>query len=130
MFVRVRLPVGRPHLALLVIDRAIASDQGLKYVYVVDSDQKVQYRRVMIGALQENGLREITNGLKDDDLVLVGGLLQVRPQMKIEVEHKDMPTLEQSGVANLNQPELPPTGANPTDAILPTNAPTNGTPKQ
>ena len=43
MFVRIRLPIGQPHPALLVIDRAIASDQGLKYVYVLDADNKVQY---------------------------------------------------------------------------------------
>src|SRR5579863_1464234 len=67
MFVRVRLPIGQPHSALLVIDRAIASDQGLKFVYVVDSDHKVQYRRVTIGALQEDGLREITQGLAADE---------------------------------------------------------------
>src|SRR5205807_2683925 len=36
LFVRVRLPLGEPHPALLVIDRAVGSDQGLKYVYVVD----------------------------------------------------------------------------------------------
>ena len=31
------LPIGQPHPATLVIDRAIQSDQGLKYVYVVDA---------------------------------------------------------------------------------------------
>ena len=36
MFVRVRLPIGARHKALLVIDRAIQSDQGLKYVYVLE----------------------------------------------------------------------------------------------
>ena len=35
-----------PHRALLVRDRAIASDQGLKYVYVLDAENKVQSRRV------------------------------------------------------------------------------------
>ena len=40
MFVRVRLPIGQPHLATLVIDRAIQSDQGLKYVYVVDAQHQ------------------------------------------------------------------------------------------
>ena len=49
MFVRVRLPIGQPHPALLVIDRAIGSDQGLKYVYVVDSKNKVQQRRCRPG---------------------------------------------------------------------------------
>ena len=39
MFVRIRLPIGQPHPATLVIDRAVLSDQGLKYVYVVDAEQ-------------------------------------------------------------------------------------------
>ena len=30
MFVRIRLPIGQPHPALLVIDRAVGTDQGLK----------------------------------------------------------------------------------------------------
>ncbi len=95
MFVRVRLPIGQPHSALLVIDRAIASDQGLKFVYVVDDKHKVQYRRVTIGALQQDGLREITKGLSADDWVLVGGLPQVRPQLEIQMEPRAMPTLDQ-----------------------------------
>jgi multidrug efflux system membrane fusion protein len=99
MFARVRLPIGTPHPALLVIDRAIASDQGLKFVYVLDSDRKVQYRRVTTGALQRDGLREITKGVTAEDWVLVGGLLQVRPQMEIQVENRPMPTLDQPAPA-------------------------------
>src|SRR5262249_39119129 len=52
MFVRIRLPIGKPYPALLVIDRAIGSDQGLKYLYVLDADNKVQYRRISTGSLQ------------------------------------------------------------------------------
>src|SRR5581483_1182049 len=40
-FARVRVPVGFPHQALLVSDRAIDTDQGQKIVYVVDKDNKV-----------------------------------------------------------------------------------------
>ena len=40
MFVRVRLPIGQPHPAILVIDQAIGSDQGLKFVYVVDAENR------------------------------------------------------------------------------------------
>ncbi len=64
MFVRVHLPIGKPHDALLVIDRAIGSDQGMKYVYVVDDKNIVQQRRVETGALQDDGLRVIDAGLK------------------------------------------------------------------
>jgi multidrug efflux system membrane fusion protein len=105
MFVRVRLPIGQPHPALLVIDRAIGSDQGLKYVYVVDAEHKVQYRRVATGALQEDGLRVIPEGLRADDWVLVGGLPQVRPHLEIQPEPTTMPTLGQAPGAEIRKPK-------------------------
>ena len=93
MFVRVRLPIGKPHEALLVIDRAIGSDQGLKYVYVVDDKNVVQQRRVETGALQEDGLRGIESGLKAGEWVVVGGIQQVRPRMQIKPDQEPMPVL-------------------------------------
>ena len=93
MFVRIRLPLGEPHPALLVIDRAILSDQGLKKVYVVDDKNKVEERRVGTGTLQEDGLREITDGLKPNDRVVTGALQQVRPRMDVRVEMVPMPSL-------------------------------------
>jgi multidrug efflux system membrane fusion protein len=94
MFVRVRLPIGEKRNELLVIDRAITSDQGLKAVFVVDAENKVQSRRVVLGSLLDDGLRVITQGLKKDDKVLIGGLQQVRPQMVIRPELTSMPTLD------------------------------------
>ena len=93
MFVRIRLPIGTPHKALLVIDRAVSSDQGMKFVYILDSESKVQYRRVTTGAQQPDGLRVIEEGLKPDDWVITSALLQVRPKMKVESERVPMPTL-------------------------------------
>ncbi len=99
MFVRVHLPIGQPHEALLVIDRAIGSDQGLKYVYTLGKDNKVQQKTVKTGALEDDGLRVIEpTGKKDDlsesDWVVVGGILQVRPKMEIKPEElKEMPSL-------------------------------------
>jgi multidrug efflux system membrane fusion protein len=93
MFVRVRLAMGPPHPALLVIDRAIASDQGLKYVYVIDSQNKATYRRVTTGALQPDGLRVITEGLQPGEWVAVGALQQIRPNMPVQSERIPMPTL-------------------------------------
>jgi multidrug efflux system membrane fusion protein len=103
MFVRIRLPVGEPHPGILVVDRAISSDQGLKYVFVVDANNKVQYRRVVIGALQDDGLRviepykaktntDVESGLKPDELVVVGSLPQLRAGMEIAPQEGSMPT--------------------------------------
>jgi multidrug efflux system membrane fusion protein len=105
MFVRVRLPIGQPHPALLVIDRAIGSEQGLKFVYVLDAENKLQPRRVTTGPLQEDGLRVITEGLKADDWLLVGGLPQVRARLQIQPERVTMPTLGQAPSAETQNPK-------------------------
>jgi membrane fusion protein, multidrug efflux system len=95
MFVRIHLPLGEKHQALLVIDRAIGSDQGLKYVYVVDAADKIEYRRVTVGPLQKDGLRVIDKGLSPGDRVVVGALQQVRPRLVVAPQPMPMPTLEQ-----------------------------------
>jgi multidrug efflux system membrane fusion protein len=110
MFVRIHLPMGPPHPGLLVIDRAIASDQGLKYVYVIDAQKKAQYRRVTTGALQPDGLRVITDGLKPGEWVAVGALQQIRPRMQIEMEKMPMPTL---GESPKSEPANPKQAENP-----------------
>jgi multidrug efflux system membrane fusion protein len=117
MFVRIRLPIGLPHSALLVIDRAVGSDQGLKFVYVIDAQDRVQYRRVTARALQSDGLRVIESGLKPDDWVVVGGLPQLRPRMQVWPERIPMPTLDQSdaGVA----PPAEPARTTPSKAVSP-----------
>jgi membrane fusion protein, multidrug efflux system len=92
MFVRIRLPIGPAHPALLVIDRAIATDQGLKYVYVLDAENKAEYRRVTTGPLQPDGLR-VVDGLHPDDWVVIGGQQQVRPKMQIRPDRVPMPTI-------------------------------------
>jgi multidrug efflux system membrane fusion protein len=102
MFVRIRLPIGEPRPSLLVVDRALGSDQGLKFVYVIDAENKVQYRRVTPGPLQDDGLRVIEEGLKGDDRVVVGALPQLRPRMLVDPELSAMPT---------PGPPLPPTAA-------------------
>jgi multidrug efflux system membrane fusion protein len=93
MFASVRLPLGQAKSALLVLDRAIGSDQGQKYVYVVDADNKAQYRHVETGSLQPDGLRVITKGVKPDDWVVVGGLPQIRSRMEVKPDRTEMPTL-------------------------------------
>jgi multidrug efflux system membrane fusion protein len=91
MFIRIRMPIGKPHPALLVVDRAIGSDQGLKYVYVIDAEKKVRYRRVEAGPLEDDGLRVIESGLGPDDLVAVGAIQQLRPGMDADTEMIPMP---------------------------------------
>jgi multidrug efflux system membrane fusion protein len=125
MFVRIRLTIGQPHDALLVIDRAVGSDQGIRFVYVLDKDNQVQYRRVSTGPLQDDGLRVIDSGLVLGDRVVVGAIQQVRPHMKVEPDETAMPSLAGNAApaAVPSGPQPPPAGGNkqlpPADAKQP-----------
>jgi RND family efflux transporter MFP subunit len=90
LFGRVRVPLGRPHKALLVSDRALDTDQGQKILYIVDDKNEVSSRPVSIGALHD-GLREITDGLKPGERVIVTGIQLVRPGVTVEPKLVSMP---------------------------------------
>lgn len=89
-FARVRVPVGAPHNGLLIAERALDTDQGQKIVYVVDRDNKVVSRPVRLGEMHD-GLREITDGMKSGERVIVNGLQQVRPGVAVEPRPVEMP---------------------------------------
>ncbi len=83
LFVGVRVPIGRPYKALLVSERALGTDQGQKFVYVVNDKNEVVYRPVRIGRLQD-GLRVIEEGLQADERVITSGLQRVRPGVAVQ----------------------------------------------
>jgi membrane fusion protein, multidrug efflux system len=89
-FARVRVPVGFPHQALLVTDRAIDNDQGQKILYVVNDNNEVASRPIRVGALHD-GLRAIDDGLRPGERIIVTGLQQVRPGVPVEPKLVDMP---------------------------------------
>ena len=78
LFVRIRLPMGAAYEATLVAEKALGTDQGQKFVYVVDKDNMVAYRRVQVGRLH-HGLRAISEGLAEGDNVIVSGLQRAKP---------------------------------------------------
>ena len=95
MFVRIRLPIGKPHQSVLITEQAIGTDQGRKYVYVVKNgkikDKKtnierdaeiVAYRPIKIGSLNA-GLRVVDEGLAMGERVVVSGLQRVRPGKEV-----------------------------------------------
>ena len=89
-FARIRVPIGAPHHALLVSDRALDTDQGKKILYIVNEKNEVVSRPVRLGLLHD-GLREITEGLKPGERVIVNGLQQVRAGITVEPNIVDMP---------------------------------------
>ena len=94
MFCRVLLPISNPKNAILIADRAIGTDQGLKFVYVMDKDNKLEYRRVTVGELQPDNLRAIESGLNADEKVVVSGIHLVRPGIIIKPDLIEMPVTQ------------------------------------
>jgi multidrug efflux pump subunit AcrA (membrane-fusion protein) len=90
LMARVRVPIGEPHPALLVTDRAVESDQGQKLLYVVGEKNEVIARPVKLGDLHD-GLRVIASGVKADERVIVNGLQRVRPGIVVDPKLADMP---------------------------------------
>jgi RND family efflux transporter MFP subunit len=82
-FVRVRVPLGEAQNTLLVPDSAIGSDQGGRYVLVVDNDNVVEQRKVELGPRVDD-LRVIDRGLTPQDRVVVAGILRAIPGQKVD----------------------------------------------
>lgn len=77
-FARIRVPGSGKYNALLVPDLAIGTDQGQKFVFVVNDKNMVEYRTVKLGPIVD-GLRVVRDGVKSNDWVIVNGLMSVRP---------------------------------------------------
>ena len=94
-FVRVRVPVEQQNDALLVPDTSLGSDQGGRYLLVVNKDNVVEQRKVTTGPV-EGELRVIDDGLKADDRVVIAGLLRVIPGEKVDPQVQKIEQAPQS----------------------------------
>jgi hypothetical protein len=53
-----------------------------KFAFVVDGDNTVKQKYLVLGTLQGN-LRVVKSGLEPDDRVIVNGLMRARPGVKV-----------------------------------------------
>lgn len=97
LFARIRLVSAHSRNVGLIDDRAIGTDLDRKYVLVVDETNTAQYRAVTVGRLID-GLRVITDGLSEGDVVIVNGLQRVRPGVPV--------SLTQVAMADLARPQV------------------------
>jgi membrane fusion protein, multidrug efflux system len=112
MVVRVRLPIGEPHPAVFVRERALVTDQGEKGVYIIrerdrygkpfanDRDKKgkefynaakpfVQrafWSKVGNPAAGHSGLVEIKDGVRAGDWVVVSGMQRLKNDKEVQAE--------------------------------------------
>jgi RND family efflux transporter MFP subunit len=79
MFGRLRLAGSEPYRAILLPEAAIQSDQTHKFVWIVNKENKVEYRPLTLGPLHDEGLRIVRQGLAPGDLVIVDGVQRAQP---------------------------------------------------
>ena len=113
-FVRVRVASSPRYEALLVADRAIGSDQDQSFVYVVDAKNVAQLRHVTIGALAD-GLRVVKTGLQPEDVVVINGILKVRPNSPVKPQPGSMQQFSSNDIS------LPLTGSQANAATAHSN---------
>ncbi|RDS81656.1 efflux RND transporter periplasmic adaptor subunit [Dyella monticola] len=89
LYAHVRLQSGQPHPRVLIDDRALGTDLSNQFVYVVDAQHKVQYRKVEPGPLF-HGMRVIDDGLSAGDVVVINGLQHVRPGVEVNPQQVAM----------------------------------------
>lgn len=82
LLAEIRLPMGPPHEAILVPNRALGIDQQGHFIYTVDSENKVVRKNVEVGT-ESGEVREILSGLNPDETIIVVGLQRARPGIKV-----------------------------------------------
>jgi RND family efflux transporter MFP subunit len=102
LFVRVRIPYGIPHEAVLISERSICRDQRERYVKVVNEKNIVEYKKIEIGDLH-GSLREIRSGVGPNDRVVVQGLQ--RAQQGAEVTPIDEATATARARSETDKPQ-------------------------
>lgn len=102
MFVRLHVPIGPEQQSILIPEVALGTDQGHRFVYVVEKGKVGEkqeemdvavYRRVEVG-WQEGPLRVIEKGLTMGDKVIVTGLQRVRPKAPVTAKPRTDPIAE------------------------------------
>ncbi len=111
LFVRIRVPIGQLDDALLIPERGLAKDQRGSYVLIVDTNNKVERRKVTTGQTDRN-MVVIQQGIGPDDRVLLDGRQRARPGS--EVAPTEVPLTAPSGSSQ--QTPRPEEGAERDDA--------------
>jgi multidrug efflux system membrane fusion protein len=91
LFARVRLTTSTPYKALLVPDRALGTDQGQVYLFVVTDRNLAERRAVKIGPAHD-GLRPVKEGLKEKEWVVVSGLKDLKDGAAVEAKRVSVPS--------------------------------------
>lgn len=82
MYAHLKLGSATEQKTVLISERAIGTDQNRKFVFVVNDDNKTEYREVVLGD-SIDGNRIVLSGLNQGDKVIVRGLMRIQPGMLV-----------------------------------------------
>jgi len=122
LFSRIRVPLGKPHSALLITERAIGTNQGQKFIYVVDDKNEVTFRPIKLGATHD-GLRVVAEGLKAGERLIIDGLQRVRPGSVVDPKVHDMRSRPGDAASEKASEETAAKAADKPEAKPPENSP-------
>jgi RND family efflux transporter MFP subunit len=89
LFVRVRVMAVEAQDMMVIDERAVGTDLGGKYVYLVGDDNIVERRYVQVGQPQPDGTVVIEDGLEEDETYISNGLLRARPGLPVTPHTED-----------------------------------------
>lgn len=92
MYGQAELVTGVRPDALLIDERAIGTNQGQRYVLIVNEADQVEFRPVTVGGMHGQ-LREIIDGVSSEDRIVSNGLMRVRPGALVSPVEIPMTTL-------------------------------------
>jgi multidrug efflux system membrane fusion protein len=98
LFVRLKFPIGKPAMEILVPEEAMASDQGRPFLYVVgrDGDKVVAEERSVETGPQVGQSRVVRSGVSLGDQIIVTGLQRLRRNMEINPQPVQPPESQDS----------------------------------
>ena len=103
LFIRIQMQLGPARSRLLIPERALAQQQGQRYVYVVSAEQKIERRNVTVGR-RDGALRVIETGLQPGDRVVVQGQQRVRPGVEVKFDQEAASAKVSASEPALGQP--------------------------
>jgi RND family efflux transporter MFP subunit len=83
LFGRLRIAGSGEYEAMLVPDEAVASNQSQRVVMVVNAENIIEPRPVVLGPLHNGKWRIVRSGVGPEDRIIWSGLAKVRPGMKV-----------------------------------------------
>ncbi len=94
LFGRVTVGGSDPHRGVLIPDEAVGSDQDRRIVYVLNTDNTVTAKPVRTGP-RIDGYRVIRSGLTGDEIIVVNGLMRLRPGVVVSPSKIELPRVRE-----------------------------------